>query len=194
MARVLIPLAQGFEELEAVTLIDLLRRADITVVTASLTEQQQVTASRGVRIVTETTLRAVRNDDFDMLILPGGMPGSSNLNDEQRVHGVAKRLFAYKKAIAAICAAPLVLAHAGILDGKTITAYPGVLSPDDWPEITFSNDPVVVDDNIITSRGPGTAMDFALTIIEHLTDKNTRNKVEKSLMRPSYITASETSE
>jgi 4-methyl-5(b-hydroxyethyl)-thiazole monophosphate biosynthesis len=183
MPRVLIPLAPGCEELEAVTLIDLLRRAEITVITASLTEQQQVTASRGVRLVADSTLRAVRNDDFDMLILPGGMPGAKNLDEEQRIHGVIQRLHAYNKAIAAICAAPMVLAHAGILDGKTITCYPGALSPNDWPTITFSKDPVVIDGNILTSQGPGTAIDFSLAIIEFLIDSNTKNKVEATLMR-----------
>jgi 4-methyl-5(b-hydroxyethyl)-thiazole monophosphate biosynthesis len=181
MARVLIPLATGFEELEAVTLIDLLRRAGISVITASLTEQQQVTASRGVRLVADTTLRAARNDDFDMLILPGGMTGANNLNDEQRIHGVITRMNAYNKAIAAICAAPLVLAHAGILNGKTISCYPGAISADDWPEIKITDQAVVVDDNIFTAQGPGSAIEFALAIIEFLTDEKTRNDVEASL-------------
>jgi protein deglycase len=185
MARVLIPLATGCEELEAVTLIDLLRRAGITVITASLTEQQQITASRGVRLVADTTLRAVRNDDFDMLLLPGGLPGAKNLNEEQRIHGVITRLNAYNKAIAAICAAPLVLAHAGILNGKTITCYPGALSVEDWPEVTINDQDIVVDGNIFTAKAPGSAIDFALTLIEHLTDEKTRNDVETGLMRPS---------
>lgn len=185
MARVLIPLATGCEELEAVTLIDLLRRAGISVITASLTEQQQVTARRNVRLVADTTLRAARNDDFDMLVLPGGSPGATNLNEEQRIHGVITRLNAYNKGIAAICAAPLVLAHAGILNGKTITCYPGTLNAEDWPEITITDQAVVVDGNIFTAQAPGSAIDFALTIIEHLTDKKTRDDVEAGLIRPS---------
>ena len=185
MARVLIPLAPGCEELEAVTLINVLRRAGITVITASLTEQQQVTASQGVRLVTYTTLRAARNDDFDMLILPGGLSGANYLKEEHHIHGVITRLHAYKKGIAAICAAPLVLAHAGILKGKTITCYPGVMPADDWPDISFKDQAVVVDGNIFTAKGPGSAMDFALTLVEHLTDEKTRNNVEAALMRPS---------
>ena len=185
MARVLIPLATGCEELEAVTLIDLLRRAGITVITVSLTEQQQVTASRGVRLMADTTLAHVLHDDFDMLLLPGGMPGAKNLNEDQRIHALIKKLNLTHKAIGAICAAPMVLAHSGLLNGKTATCYPGMLSSTDWPEISFSDQPVVIDDNVLTSQGPGTAMDFALAIIEYLTDQNTRNDVEASLVRPS---------
>lgn len=185
MARVLIPLATGCEELEAVTLIDLLRRAGITVVTVSLTEQQQVKASRGVRLVADTTLDRVIHDDFDMLVLPGGMPGSTYLNEDPRIHAIIKKLNLNNKAIGAICAAPMVLAHSGLLNGKSATCYPGILNNDEWPEISLKNDAVVIDGNVLTSRGPGTAMDFALTIIEFLADKNTRNTVEAGLVRPS---------
>lgn len=185
MARVLIPLATGVEELEAVTLIDLLRRAGITVITASLAEQRQISASRGVQLIADTTLDAVLHDNFDMIILPGGMAGSNQLNDDPRIHAIIKKLHSSKKAIGAICAAPMVLAHSGLLAGKTVTCYPGVLSKQDWPEISLSDQAVVIDDKLITSQGPGTAMDFALTVIEFLTDQTTRNTVEKDLIRPS---------
>jgi len=183
MARVLIPLATGCEELEAVTLIDLLRRAGITVITASLTDQQQVKASRGVRLTAETTLDRVIHDDFDMLVLPGGMPGAANLNDDPRIHAMIKKLNLNNKAIGAICAAPMVLAHSGLLNGKTATCYPGMLNKEDWPEISLEDKGVVIDGNVLTSRGPGTAMDFALAIIEFLTDQDTRNTVESALVR-----------
>ena len=182
MPNVIIPLAEGCEELEAVTLIDLLRRADITVITASL-EQTVITASRGVHLTADTTLDSVIYDEFDMIILPGGMPGSTHLNEDARIHALLKRLHQSNKAIAAICAAPLVLATAGLLDGKRASCYPGVLNPDDWPAISICDDAVVVDGNVLTSKGPGTAMDFALTIIEYLTDKTTRNNVEADLVR-----------
>lgn len=183
MPTVLIPLAEGCEELEAVTLIDLLRRAGITVVSASL-GAQIVPASRGVHLLADTTLNDVIYDDFDMVVLPGGLPGTTNLNNDSHVHAVLKRLYQSNMAVAAICAAPLVLAHCGLLEGKKATCYPGVLTQEEWPNITLSDDPVVIDGRILTSRGPGTAMDFALAIIEYLTNTDTRNQVEAGLVRP----------
>lgn len=184
MPRVLIPLAEGCEELEAVTLIDLLRRAQINVVTASLTERHQVTASRGTRLLSDVLLDDVVYDDFDMLLLPGGQPGTHNLDNDHRIHAMLKRLDHADKYIAAICAAPMVLASTGLLNERQATAYPGTLEATQWPEITISNDPIVIDNNILTSRGPGTAMDFALTIIELLVDQATRDTVESGLVRP----------
>lgn len=182
MATVLIPLAEGCEELEAVTLIDLLRRAGITVITASL-HQQSVTASRGVHLTADTTIANVIYDDFDMIILPGGQPGTTHLNEDAHIHAIIKRLAQSGKALAAICAAPLVLATAGLLDGKQATSYPGVLKQEQWPTIVLLDQSVVIDDNILTSQGPGTAMDFALAIIEYLTDSAVRNSVEVELVR-----------
>lgn len=183
MAKVLIPLATGCEELEAVTIIDLLRRAEINVITASLTEQRQVKASRGVELVADATLESVMLDAFDMVILPGGQPGTDNLNNDPHIHAILKRLTQANKAIAAICAAPLVLATAGLLDGKLATCYPGALDPTKWPATSLKEDAVVIDGNIITSKGPGTAIDFALTIIEYLTDQSTRKTVNTGLAR-----------
>ncbi len=182
MSTVLVPLAEGFEELEAVTIIDLLRRAGITVVSASI-GVQLVPASRGVHLVADTSLNDVIYDDFDMIVLPGGLPGSTNLDNDIHIHAILKRLYQSGKAIAAICAAPLVLANCGLLDGKRATCYPGVLSQQEWPSITLCDEAIVIDGTILTSRGPGTAMDFALAIIEYLTDRATRDNVEKGLVR-----------
>jgi len=184
MATVLIPLAEGCEELEAVTIIDLLRRADITVITASLTDNTLVTASRGVRLIADTTLENVIYDDFNMIILPGGMPGTMHLDEDAHVQAIIKRLYQSGKAVAALCAAPLVLANMGLLNDKNVSCYPGVLHPADWPEIKLCDDSVVIDGNILTSQGPGTAMDFALAIIEYLINQETRNRVEADLVRP----------
>jgi 4-methyl-5(b-hydroxyethyl)-thiazole monophosphate biosynthesis len=183
MPTVLIPLADGCEELEAVTLIDLLRRADISVVTASLTDKLQVTASRGVHLVADVNLDDIIYDNFDMLILPGGQPGTDNLNNDARIHAIIKRLHLTGKAIAAICAAPLILASIGLLNNKTVTCYPGVLNASDWPDIQLTDKAVVIDGELLTSKGPGTAMDFALAIIEYLCDQTTRHSVEASLVR-----------
>lgn len=180
MARVLIPLAQGCEELEAVTLIDLLRRANIEVVTAGL-RTGPVTASRGTVIIPDVNLDAVLDQTFDMLVLPGGVQGADNLDQDQRIHTLLKRMSNSGKYTAAICAAPKILARAGLLDGRTATCYPGVLNK--FSKIDVVPAPVVTDGKIITSRGPGTAIDFALTLIEALSDRATRDIVEEQLQR-----------
>ena len=184
MPRVLIPLAQGCEELEAVTIIDLLRRAEIEVIVAGLSTDP-VKASRGTVLIPETDLEKVKKETFDMIVLPGGLPGADNLRDDERIIDILKRHANENKTIAAICAAPKVLAHAGLLKGRLATCYPGALNGMDLKEIKLSDDPVVVDGRIITSRGPGTAMDFALILIQSLLDQNKREKVETALCRPS---------
>lgn len=178
--KVLIPLAQGCEELEAVTLIDLLRRADIEVITASLSEEL-VKCSRNTKILADTTLDEVLNDSFDLIVLPGGLPGADNLNVDPRIHQIIDRLDTENKWVAAICAAPKVLLKNGILEGKKVTAYPGSLSDLDTSGIQLNNKPVQIDSNVITSKGPGTAIIFALTLIETLLDSKVRKQVEESL-------------
>lgn len=182
MPTVLIPLAQGCEEIEAVTIIDLLRRANITVVGASLSDAP-VKASRGVMLLADTTLDSALQQSFDMVVLPGGMPGSAHLADDPRIIQLLQHMTMTGAYVAAICAAPIALHAAGLLEGKRVTSFPGVL--DELPgSHVYLNDAVVVDGNIITSRGPGTAMDFALTLIELLVDKAKRDHVEAQLQRP----------
>lgn len=182
MPKVLVPLAQGCEELEAVTVIDLLRRAKIEVITAGL-DGQPVTASRGVKLVPDTDLDSALKNDYDMVILPGGMPGADHLDNDPRIKALLKKMASDEKYTAAICAAPKVLANAGILVGKQATSYPGFLDKMDLANTDIKNDPVVIDGNVITSRGPGTAMDFALALIETLAGKDKRIEVETALVR-----------
>lgn len=184
MANVLIPLAQGCEELEAVTIIDLLRRADINVITASL-DESPVTASRGTVIVADTTLDQVLDQEFDMVVLPGGLPGADHLNADGRIHQLLQRTANNNKHIAAICAAPKVLASAGLLENKKATAYPGVLEALELENTEITTAVVQQDGNIFTSRGPGTAMDFALELISCLVGGAMRKQVEAGLQRPS---------
>ena len=179
---VLVPLAQGCEELEAVTIIDLLRRAGIDVVSAGL-DDQPVRASRGTVLVPDTTMDKVMAQDFDMLVLPGGLPGADHLRDDARVQTKLRQMAQQDKYTAAICAAPKALASAGLLDGRRATSYPGALEGSPAEDLTYLNDPVVIDGKVVTSRGPGTAMDFALILIELLLGKEARDKVEGPLQR-----------
>lgn len=182
MARVLIPLAQGCEELEAVTIIDLLRRAGIQVLVAGL-DEQPVTASRGVVLLPDADLGQVLDDDFDMIVLPGGLPGADNLDQDPRIHKLLQVMQEKGKYTAAICAAPKVLANAGLLADKQATSYPGFIDAMDLPSTQVLEQAVVTDGKVITSRGPGTAMDFALTLIEQLVGSEVRDSVEASLVR-----------
>ena len=182
MAKVLVPLAQGCEELEAVTIIDLLRRAQIEVVTAGL-DKKTVTASRGVRLIPDTDLDTALKQDYDMIVLPGGLPGADHLDQDPRLRSLLKKMAAGNQYTAAICAAPKALANAGVLEGKRATAYPGVLDSMNLPRTRVTGEAVVVDNHVITSRGPGTAMDFALALIETLLGKQKRNEVETALVR-----------
>jgi len=180
MATILVPLAQGCEELEAVTIIDLLRRAGLAVVVAGL-EEGTVTASRGVMLLPETTLAEVLDQDFDMVVLPGGLGGAQRLEADQRIAALLRRMAEQGRYVAAICAAPRVLAGAGLLDHREATAYPGIL--DGQEAIKTSSAAVVRDGTFITSRGPGTAMDFALILIEILCGRDQRDTVEAALQR-----------
>lgn len=180
MAKVLVPLADGCEEIEAVTIIDLLRRAGISVVVAGL-KAGIVTASRGVQLMPDVTLDEALHHEYDMVVLPGGMPGAANLKDDARMIALLKKMAAAGKYTAAICAAPMVLAEAGLLEGKQATSYPGFL--DAIPGVTLSTAAVVQDGNVLTSRGPGTAMDFALALIEVLSGAEKRQQVESALLR-----------
>jgi len=183
MATVLVPLAQGCEELEAVTIIDLLRRAGITVITAGL-DTEPVKASRGTVLIPDTNLDAVMAQEFDMIVLPGGLPGADHLNQDPRIHTLLKQMAKADKYTAAICAAPKVLATAGLLNGKHATSYPGSIESIDTQDMVYEEKAVVIDGKVITSRGPGTAMDFALSLIEQLLGKARRDEVEGPLQRP----------
>lgn len=180
MPRVLVPLAEGFEELEAVTIIDLLRRAGIEVVSAGL-EAGPVRASRGTVILPDDTLYNVIHQDFDMIALPGGLAGADHLNNDHRLREKIEEMAKSGDYIAAICAAPKVLASTGLLNGKKATSYTGAL--DDAKGVKLVDDPVVIDGKVATSRGPGTAMDFALELIELLLGPEKRADVETPLLR-----------
>jgi 4-methyl-5(b-hydroxyethyl)-thiazole monophosphate biosynthesis len=180
MPKVLVPLAQGCEEIEAVTVIDILRRAGVEVISAGL-DAKPVRASRGVVLLPDTTLEAAIQQEFDMIVLPGGQPGTNNLKADTRIINLLKQMSTQGKYVTAICAAPSVLAAAGLLDGKQATSFPGTL--DSFARINQQNTAVVSDGKFITSRGPGTAIDFALTLVELLVGKAKRDEVDAGLVR-----------
>jgi 4-methyl-5(b-hydroxyethyl)-thiazole monophosphate biosynthesis len=180
MKSVLVPLAQGSEELEAVTVLNILRRAGIEAVSASL-DGHPVRGSRGTMLIPDTGLDDALKRKFDMVVLPGGQPGTNNLKGDARIIKLVQRMAADDFYVCAICAAPSVLATAGLLDGKHATSFPGSL--DAFPKVSRQTQAVVEDGKIITSRGPGTAMDFALTLVERLVGKSKRDEVEAGLVR-----------
>jgi 4-methyl-5(b-hydroxyethyl)-thiazole monophosphate biosynthesis len=183
MPNVLIPIAPGSEELEAVTLIDILRRAGIDVTVAGL-KDEPVKMSRGVVIVPDMELNQALQQDYDLVVLPGGLGGMNSLNADERIHTLIKKMAESGKFTGAICAAPKILADAGLLNGKKVTAYPGFVDTGEYPDLHYTGGVIEQDGTIFTSRGPGTAMDFALFLVETLTNKQKRDEVEKALVRP----------
>lgn len=181
--RVLIPLADGCEEIEAVTLIDILRRGGVEVVAAGLAGGT-VTASRGVKLVPDIDFGHALGQDFDMVVLPGGAGGADRLEADARVGELLKKMAGDGKYVAAICAAPKVLASAGLLENRKATSYPGYLDRNPAEGMRYVDEVVVRDGRVLTSRGPGTAMDFALELLELLAGAERRRDVERALQRP----------
>jgi len=142
-----------------------------------------VKASRGTTIIPDTSIDKVLNTAFDLIVLPGGLPGSDHLRDNEQVQSLIKKQVSDDKYVAAICAAPKALAQAGLLEGKRATSFPGVLAALENDAITISENPVEIDGNIVTSRSVGTAMDFALSLIELLEGKEKRDEINQQLAR-----------
>lgn len=178
MPRVLVPLAQGFEEIEAVTVIDVLRRAGLEVIVAGLSASP-VTGSHAIAIETDVELDAVLAETYDLIVLPGGLPGATNLEAHSGLLELIQEQAESGRWLGAICAAPLVLATAGVLQFHAATSYPGVLSGD---ELDYQEQPVVVDRNIVTSRGPSTALRFSLTLVEQLLGPEKRRELESKML------------
>jgi 4-methyl-5(b-hydroxyethyl)-thiazole monophosphate biosynthesis len=180
MHSVLVLFANGSEELETVSIVNILRRAGVNVTLAGL-EAGPLRGSRQTALLPDTTLDAALTQHFDMLVLPGGQPGTNHLKADARVLKLAKNMYRDGRYVCAICAAPSVLATAGLLDDKQATSFPGALDP--FPQVQRQPQAVVEDGKLITSRGPGTAMDFALTLVERLCGKAKRMEVEAGLVR-----------
>ena len=156
-------LAEGFEEIEAITVIDVLRRAEIPVKTVSITPSLQVKGAHGVVVEADTTFETVTADDFDFLILPGGMPGTKHLDENKKLNDWLLAHVGRGGRVAAICAAPSVLGRLGLLKGKKATCYPGFESMLLGADFTAA--PVEVDGNAVTANGPAAAIRFALSLV-----------------------------
>jgi 4-methyl-5(b-hydroxyethyl)-thiazole monophosphate biosynthesis len=180
MKTSLVLFADGSEELEAVSVINILRRAGVNVTVAGL-HGGPLRGSRGTVLVPDATLDEALTRQYDMVVLPGGQPGSDNLKADARVLKLVRQMHDADKYVAAICAAPSVLATAGLLDGKRATSFPGSL--DAFPKVLRQPQAVVEDGKLITSRGPGTAMDFALVLVERMVGHAKRMEVEAGLVR-----------
>lgn len=180
MKKVVLFLANGFEEIEAVGTIDVLRRAQIPVTTISITDNKTVTGVHDIPVVADTTFNEADFTDFDVLVLPGGMPGAKNLNEHDGLKNLIKEYNTEGKMIAAICAAPMVLGGLGLLDEKRATCYPGFEPELVGAKITEEN--VVVDGNITTGKGPGLVFDFALRLVEQIAGLHTRREVQEGLL------------
>jgi len=176
---ILVPLAAGVEELEAITIIDVLRRAGLSVTTASLTDEKQIQGAHGILIQADSTLNELSPDDFGAIVLAGGGEGTDNLMQDPRIIKTVQIFNEQSKYVCAICAAPTILATAGVLDGLKATCYPTCAEK---LEASYTDVPVVADNNIITSQGPGTALLFSLVLVQHFAGEEAAGAVAKAML------------
>ncbi|PXV89105.1 4-methyl-5(b-hydroxyethyl)-thiazole monophosphate biosynthesis [Lachnotalea glycerini] len=179
MSRVCVFLADGFEEIEGLTVVDLLRRAGIETDTVSIMKRKEVNGAHNIIIMSDKLYEEVDYNNYDMLVLPGGMPGTLNLGSHKSLAALLKQFASEGKNISAICAAPSVLGDNGILKGKRAVCYPGF--EERLAGAVVSNEKTIVDGNIITGKAMGTAIDFGLAIIEKLINQETANKIKASI-------------
>ncbi len=180
MKKAFVFLAEGFEEIEAISVIDVLRRGGVKVDTVSITGQYVVKGAHGIGVEADGLFDDADLFDADMLVLPGGGPGSNNLNKHEGLKAVISSYHSHGKWIAAICAAPLVFGGMGLLQGKKATCYPGI-----EPQLigaVLQPDPVVVDGNIITGKGPGFAAVFGLQLVRELQGKSKAEEVAAGML------------
>lgn len=179
MANIIVPISNGFEEIEAITIIDVCRRANINVITAGI-EDLELKGAHGIKIICDNKIENISSEDFDMIVLPGGLPNAFTLAENPKVQSLLKEFKAKNKKIGAICAAPYALFKAEVLN-QNYTCYPSFeqkIKLDGYNE----NDLVVIDKDVITSKGPATAMNFALEIVNLLCDKETYTSVKGGLL------------
>lgn len=173
-------LAEGFEEIEGLTVVDILRRAGIDVVTISVMGQKEVCGSHKITVLADALFEEVNFEEYEGIVLPGGMPGTTNLGGHSGVNQIIKSFAEQGKLVAAICAAPSVLGQAGILEGKKAACYPGFEDKLTGAEVTFEE--VAEDGNVITSRGMGTAIPFGLRLTAYLTTEQEAKELAEAII------------
>lgn len=178
--KVCVFLADGFEEVEGLTVVDLLRRAGIEVTTVSIMGRNMIHGAHGIDVSADCQFEEKQYDEEDMLVLPGGMPGTTNLGDHKGLKNLLERFYKNGNYIAAICAAPSVFGKLGFLQGRKATCYPSM--EDTLEGAQFVEDSAVCDGNVITSRGVGTAIEFSMLIIEKLLNKKTADDLKDSIV------------
>lgn len=185
MAKVYIFLADGFEEIEALTVVDLLRRAAIDITMVSVTGKLEVKGTHQITVLADLLFEEANFNDADLLVLPGGIAGTAHLMEHEGLDSLLRDFNKMKKTIAAICAAPSVLGVKGFLAGKRATCYPGYESK--LIDSIVTDQDVVEDGNIITSKGLGTAIDFALAIIKKLMGKDAAIRIADAIIYKHYL-------
>lgn len=181
MKKVLILLGEGFEEIEALTPVDYLRRMDIVVDTCSIGKEKKVAGAHNIIVEADKIIDEINDSrDYDAIIIPGGLPGATNLRDNERVIELVKEFNEKEKLIGAICAGPIVLEKAGIIKGLELTSYPGF--EDDLKEGIYKEEIIVQDGNVITARGPAVAVYFALKIVENLLDEEKVEELRQDIL------------
>ncbi|NLL70649.1 MAG: DJ-1/PfpI family protein [Epulopiscium sp.] len=179
--KILVFLAEGFEEVEALTVVDYLRRKDITVDMVSITKEKKVKGAHNIIVMADKVISDIKTvDSYDGAVIPGGLPGATNLRDHEAVIHTIKALNEKNKLVAAICAGPIVLEKAGIIKGKKVTSYPGF--EEELKEGNYVEQGVARDGNMITARGPALAVDFAIAIIDYLLGKEKANELKTSIL------------
>lgn len=179
--EIIVFLADGFEEVEALTVVDYLRRVDIEVETVSIKEGLNVKGAHNIEVLADKTIRDIEDlNEYKGVVIPGGLPGATNLRDDKRVIEIVRNLNEEEKMVAAICAGPIVLDRAGIIKGKKVTSYPGF--EDKLEGSKYTEDIVAKDENIITSRGPSLAVDFAIEIVKYLLGKEKAKELEEDIL------------
>ena len=178
--KVYIFLADGFEDIEGLTVVDLMRRAQIDIKTVSIKDIRDITTSHGIHMQTDLVFKETDFSDADMLVIPGGMPGTKYLGEYQPLCDLLTDFYKQGKKVAAICAAPTVFEKYGFLEGRKATSYPAM--EEELKSADYQTDKVVVDGKIITSRGMGTAIDFAAKLVEIIKGTKEKDELLKSIV------------